>query len=679
MKNSVKKLTSLLLAVILIVGVFTAVPISAGASETAEPKILGDVDGDGEVTILDATLIQRGDVKMTKLTDKQKLAADVDGDGAVTILDVTWIQRYLNTMKAPEGIGKPMAEVYTTKSIPVLRESSDSTETAQVRVYADQPHVPYMNVTDFYNTFYLIDTELTEGLTQSQNGDQYTLTNIAGTSAVFDIDHDTIFTSNYENFTTLAYSLQVEAAGGVDNNYPFVKLTDTNEPADPTPLTLNLGEYGIDLRGDDTGVYAPVATISDIFATSETYYVVYAGEKLYTKEFAKSHQPTAALDTDPDFLAAIQEDHPADLADFTYRELCFNLDTWYGQPGQEYVHDDLAGVKLDDLLTEKYPQIKAWLQSTDFKTFYTGMYHLINGLLFDGGHTTIASRLNTENQPLLVEVLNTFAGQPYQGRFVFAKFTKQTDARSRIPLRDAAYDGDYYIEQGDTAMIHFDSFVVDYNGWKAFYAGEGERPLTFTDATGTKYDTVGTVLSGLERAKQNPEIKNIIIDMSCNGGGDSGAMMAIEWLINGQGYLRFESQLTGRVKTTTAHFDMNFDGVFDENDVSPYTDYNFGVLTSNYAFSCGNAFPWFMHEHNALILGEKTTGGACAIRLTSAARIEFACSAASSKIVSDSGESVDFGCPIDVDLTVEGENRYLNFYDLNLLSAKMNEYYSNNH
>ncbi|MEE3405476.1 MAG: hypothetical protein VZR73_15475, partial [Acutalibacteraceae bacterium] len=40
-----------------------------------------------------------------------------------------------------------MAEVYTTKSIPVLRESVDSTETAQVRVYADQPHVPYMNVT----------------------------------------------------------------------------------------------------------------------------------------------------------------------------------------------------------------------------------------------------------------------------------------------------------------------------------------------------------------------------------------------------------------------------------------------------------------------------------------------------------------------------------------------------
>lgn len=88
------------------------------------------------------------------------------------------------------------------------------------------------------------------------------------------------------------------------------------------------------MRGDETGVYAPVATLSDIFSTTETYYVVYAGEKLYTKEFSKAHQTTAALDTDPDYIAAIQADHPADLADFIYRELCFNLDMWYGQPGQ---------------------------------------------------------------------------------------------------------------------------------------------------------------------------------------------------------------------------------------------------------------------------------------------------------------------------------------------------------
>lgn len=347
----------------------------------------------------------------------------------------------------------------------------------------------------------------------------------------------------------------------------------------------------------------------------------------------------------------------------------------YGQPGQEWIHDDLETKKLDEILTEKYPEIKSMMQSTDILTYFTGLNHLLNGLLFDGGHTTIASPLSRYTD-VMQAVLSTMQSSDYTAKYFYISYFKPNDTAERIKLRDAAYGNDYYIEKGDTAMIHFDAFAVDYTGWKKFYAGEGERPLIFTEAGETKYDTVGVVLSGLERAKQNPEIKNIIIDMSCNGGGDSAAMQSIEWLMTGKSYLRFSSQQTGRVKTSEAQFDMNFDGVFDENDVSPYTDYNYGVLTSSYAFSCGNAYPWFMHEHGSMILGEKSSGGACAIRLTSAAGIEFACSAASSKIVSDSGESVDFGCPIDVDLTVEGKDRYANFYDLDLLSAKMNEYYS---
>ena len=57
--------------------------------------LLGDVDGDGEVTSVDATMIQRYLVSMRNLSDKQIKAADIDGDGEVTILDVTLIQRFL--------------------------------------------------------------------------------------------------------------------------------------------------------------------------------------------------------------------------------------------------------------------------------------------------------------------------------------------------------------------------------------------------------------------------------------------------------------------------------------------------------------------------------------------------------------------------------------------------------
>ena len=68
----------------------------------AEEKIdsyvlLGDVDGDGQVTIVDATWIQRYLAFFT-LDFFDEAAADVDGDGDVSILDATWIQRYLAEM-----------------------------------------------------------------------------------------------------------------------------------------------------------------------------------------------------------------------------------------------------------------------------------------------------------------------------------------------------------------------------------------------------------------------------------------------------------------------------------------------------------------------------------------------------------------------------------------------------
>ena len=61
-----------------------------------EPDItLGDVDGDGEVTILDATAVQMHIAKLKTLDAYQLLNADTDKDGEVSILDATQIQLYI--------------------------------------------------------------------------------------------------------------------------------------------------------------------------------------------------------------------------------------------------------------------------------------------------------------------------------------------------------------------------------------------------------------------------------------------------------------------------------------------------------------------------------------------------------------------------------------------------------
>lgn len=65
---------------------------------TTDTKIViyGDVDLDGSVTSLDATLIQRYLYHLETFIPEQMIAADVDLDGNITIWDASYIQRYIS-------------------------------------------------------------------------------------------------------------------------------------------------------------------------------------------------------------------------------------------------------------------------------------------------------------------------------------------------------------------------------------------------------------------------------------------------------------------------------------------------------------------------------------------------------------------------------------------------------
>lgn len=93
-------------------------------SASADSYILGDADGSGDVTILDATTIQRKLADMT--VDKYiEIAANIDGDEAVTIFDATFIQRWLVSLSAPEGIGEPIGEKPAAPFITSLENAAD--------------------------------------------------------------------------------------------------------------------------------------------------------------------------------------------------------------------------------------------------------------------------------------------------------------------------------------------------------------------------------------------------------------------------------------------------------------------------------------------------------------------------------------------------------------------------
>ena len=70
--------------------------------------ILGDADGDGKVTVIDALAIQKHLASIAVLSEKQLLFSDVDQDGVITVMDATAIQKYLASVSCPQGIGEPI-------------------------------------------------------------------------------------------------------------------------------------------------------------------------------------------------------------------------------------------------------------------------------------------------------------------------------------------------------------------------------------------------------------------------------------------------------------------------------------------------------------------------------------------------------------------------------------------
>ena len=87
-------------------------------TERKDGVLLGDADGDGEITISDATMIQKYIADYNMPDNFQITACDVNGDGSVNIYDVTEIQRFLADFGNPYHIGEPVR--YDEYELPLL-------------------------------------------------------------------------------------------------------------------------------------------------------------------------------------------------------------------------------------------------------------------------------------------------------------------------------------------------------------------------------------------------------------------------------------------------------------------------------------------------------------------------------------------------------------------------------
>lgn len=74
---------------------YTVTVSSGNVSQNVKICLLGDVNADGEINVLDANEVQKNVTRVVSLDSYQKKLADVNNNGGVSVVDATLIQKYI--------------------------------------------------------------------------------------------------------------------------------------------------------------------------------------------------------------------------------------------------------------------------------------------------------------------------------------------------------------------------------------------------------------------------------------------------------------------------------------------------------------------------------------------------------------------------------------------------------
>ena len=533
--------------------------------------------------------------------------------------------------------------VYTKAEKKEEKITPTATSTYKVRFYNDYPNVPFTNPYDYFNAFF--KTELKKEVVGNST---YKYINSLNDYIAFNAGEDLFITNGVRS-----YNSHPDATS--ETGKLFLKDLGSDKTT-PLVKSIALSNYNIDVKSDGKDAYVPLTLLSKLAGGFMGYNIQYNGKDLYVIDGQAQLTPEVRKDAyyGPQYYEVLDDfttTRPVDLAKYTYNELCFVFDNLRGYTSQLHMIDNnLLSLGLNGVLEQYRPKIKEYLLSTDKQNYYAGLFALFGGLN-DGGHTAITTTSEGfktgSSKASEIEGLKDWASS-----FVTMVLNKQMNTLTfdnykagllGMKTPDFVNNSYYYLKDdaSKTAYIGFDHFEVDYRGWDNYYNGKGEIP--------SSKDSYSFIRDKFYQAKKDG-IKNLVIDLTSNGGGDSSALMGIVGLLNGAKADFAANDTLIRSRTTQKYaVDINLDGKFDDADAEELKqfDFNVGILTTSSSFSCGNLLPSLLKEMGYKIIGEKSGGGSCAIIMESTA--DGVCYGHSSYYcLSDAtGNNIDSGVPVD--------------------------------
>lgn len=552
--------------------------------------------------------VNKGDETVPKETE-----SEADGEKQTDAPDETDGEKQT---EAPESepqdvpvVPEETAKLVTAKSKVYL--SANDVKELEFAHYEDASDIPYIDIETAVSIFHnelLASKDAGAGLTMEviTEGSRVTLKRETGKTAVIDFEKNTISFEDYDAFIMFPGSMNPmdlvfsETYEGEDGQVKyFLKVDSIYVPGEP--ITIDLSKNGIYLDSCDGKNYIPFQTFNDVFfAPFIIGTLAFNGESFFFLEGG-----VISEELKPIYYNKEKTERSKALAEFTYNELCLFLDLNYGL---KIAHNVNAGFKA--YLTSV--GLDEEMLDTDPAVFYKALANLLHGY-FGDFHSSMRAPspyFGSSESPSYEEVLDPammvrWGELPEAAQKYFAARVNvlsptggmMIDMNTPLP----------YMEIGNTAYITFDQFTLPDTDYYSSFPDENPA------------DTIGLIIYAHSRiTRENSPIENIVIDLSCNLGGESDAVIFLmTWIL---GYYTFDimNPTTGATASHTYMIDINLDGVVDENDI--LTDKNVFCLTSPVTFSCANlAAAVFKNSDKVTLIGEASSGGACAVMVSSAA------------------------------------------------------------
>lgn len=463
--------------------------------------------------------------------------------------------------------------------------------------------IPYVSPESFFKNL--------KGLV---NGDKYTYLytgdslriapqNNPSAYCTFDVSSDEISFQDYDAF---AGGLLDFASGGVSYSFGARLRYAGYSASAAKEVVLPVGEYGFDLVARGGNVLVPFALMNLIFFSPQYYNAAYNGSAYYggytswtsDLDFSKGEGDAEIKEIYADSPYAKRGYRTGEETDAFYHSLMLQFDYFYGlkeEMGVESYADYARKNNLEKGLLSNDPAEEA---SALYRFFDQGMNDL---------HTSMYS-----GRPSFYQGAASRALTPSEDDHG-SKYRAYRDAYLSIRSSREEHKGEAdslpeYEKSGDTAIIRFDSF--DGATMEEVYGPNGDE----IQLDHYEKDAYLYLYKYLHQADEDPAIKNVVIDLSLNGGGYLAEMyQVIGFLTDDPLTYCYSSTLTGQSTEISYRVDSDFDGDWDDDD-SFRNRFSFYLLTSPCSYSAANAMAVLCQRNGyAKTIGVPSGGGTCSV------------------------------------------------------------------